>query len=296
MTTIKKSKTISIIGLGQMGKKLAQLYVDAGFEVIVWNRSKARASDLKNVKIADNVLDAIKDSRLSIICVSDNNAVLEILDGIRDKKAFMNKTLLNLTTGSPKEASKIEAIITEHSGEYINGALQVAPDQMGLEGTTILVSGIQNAYSQHKSSLDVLGGNLKYLGEKAAASSAMDLATLTWLYGSYIGLIYGVTLAQQYGLKLEDFSTIIGEITPGFTDFFKHEIDVINREDYRITQSPLPISVSATQRIADSFEELDVIQEFPQTLARILAEADRKGLYNEELASIIKVIAKTADS
>jgi 3-hydroxyisobutyrate dehydrogenase-like beta-hydroxyacid dehydrogenase len=251
---------------------------------------------LKNVKIADNVLDAIMDSRLSIICVSDNNAVLEILDSIRDKKAFVNKTLLNLTTGSPKEASKLEAIITEHGGEYINGALQVAPDQMGLEGTTILVSGIQNAYSQHKSSLDVLGGNLKYLGEKAAASSAMDLATLTWLYGSYIGLIYGVTLAQQYGLKLEDFSTIIGEITPGFTDFFKHEIDVINREDYRITQSPLPISVSATQRIADSFKELDVIQEFPQTLARILAEADRKGLYNEELASIIKVIGKTAGS
>lgn len=78
--------------------------------------------------------------------------------------------------------------------------------------------------------------------------------------------------------------------------FFKHEIDVINREDYRITQSPLPISVSATQRIADSFKELDVIQEFPQTLARILAEADRKGLYNEELASIIKVIGKTAGS
>jgi len=292
MTTTKKSTKISIIGLGQMGKKMAQLYVDAGFEVIVWNRSKSRASDLKNVKIADNVLEAVKDSTLSIFCVSDNKAVLEILDGLTDKKVLIGKTVLNLTTGSPKEATEIEALINELGGSYINGALQVAPDQMGLENTTILVSGTRDAYLQNKSSLDILGGNPKYLSEKAAASSAMDLATLTWLYGSYIGLMYGVKLAQQYGLKLEDFSTIIGEITSGFTDFFKHEIDVINRGDYSITQSPLPISVAATQRIADSFKELNVMQEFPETLARILEEASNKGLGNEELAAIIKVIGK----
>ncbi|MFC3199479.1 hypothetical protein ACFOET_17790, partial [Parapedobacter deserti] len=188
------------------------------------------------------------------------------------------KTILNLTTGSPKEASQIEAILSEKGGHYINGALQVAPDQMGLESTTVLLSGNSNVYLQNKSVVDVLGGNLKYLGENPSASSAMDLATLTWLYGSYIGLIYGVKLSRQYGLKLEDYSVIIGEITPGFTDFFKHEIDVINRADYQVTQSPLSISVAATQRIADSFKELDVLQEFPKTLAEILNKAHHKGL------------------
>jgi 3-hydroxyisobutyrate dehydrogenase-like beta-hydroxyacid dehydrogenase len=186
----------------------------------------------------------------------------------------------------------MEALITSQGGNYINGALQVAPDQMGHKDTTILVSGTKNAFLENKYSLDVLGGNIKYLGEKAAASSAMDLATLTWLYGSYVGLMYGVELSRQYGLKLEDFSAIIEEVTPGYTTFFKHQIDVINRGDYHITQSPLSISVAATRRIANSFKELNVMQEFPENIARILAEADRKGLYNEELAAIIKVIEK----
>jgi 3-hydroxyisobutyrate dehydrogenase-like beta-hydroxyacid dehydrogenase len=115
---------------------------------------------------------------------------------------------------------------------------------------------------------------------------------LTLLYGSYIGLIYGVKLSQQYGLKLEDYSKIVGEITPGFTDFFKHEIEVINRGDYQITQSPLPISVAATRRIADSFKELEILQEFPEILAKILAEASQQGLDNKELAAVIKVIER----
>ncbi|WP_257670422.1 NAD(P)-dependent oxidoreductase [Parapedobacter tibetensis] len=291
-TTKKANGKVSVLGLGQMGRKLVQLYVDAGYEVTVWNRTKSKALDLENVKIADHAAEAIASSTLIIICVYDNKGTFGILESLADQQILAHKTIVNLTTGSPKEAGEIEKIISAHGGHYINGAIQAAPDQMGLENTTILLSGNKNAYQQHKGALDILGGNLKHLSEKAAASSAMDLATLTWLYGSYIGLIYGVKLSQWYGLNLEDYGTIIGEITPGFTEFFKYEIDVINREDYRITQSPLTISVAATQRIADTFKELDVLQEFPAVLANILEKADRKGLANEELAAIVKVIDK----
>ncbi|HEY0670254.1 MAG TPA: NAD(P)-binding domain-containing protein [Sphingobacteriaceae bacterium] len=292
MTTTNKSNKVSIIGLGQMGRKLTQLYLDAGYEVIVWNRTASKASDLNHVKIAGSAGEAVRDSTICIICVYDNNATLEIFESIPEKNVFADKTVINLTTGSPKEAHDIEKMINAQGGYYINGAIQVAPDQMGLESTTILLSGSLNAYQQSKSFMDVLGGNLKYLSEKPSASSAMDLATLTWLYGSYIGLIYAVKLCQQYGLELKDFSEVVGEVTPGYTDFFKYEIDVIQRGDFRVTQSPLPISVAATRRIADSFRELNVIQDFPEILAGILEKAHHKGLHNEELAAIIKVIGE----
>lgn len=292
MTT--NTNKISIIGLGQMGRKMAQLYADAGFEVTVWNRTPNKAADLKPVTIANSLLQAIVASPISLICVYDNKATLELLNSIDNKGFLAERTIVNLTTGSPAEATEIEALIAEQRGHYINGAIQVAPDQMGLADTTILVSGNGNAYLQNKVILTVLGGNVKFLGENAAASSAMDLATLTWLYGSYVGLMYGTALSRQYGLKLKDFSEIVQEVTPGYTEFFKHEIDMINQENYGITQSPLPISVSATQRIADSFKALEVRQEFPALLAKLLNDASKKGLDNEELAAIIKVIEKTA--
>lgn len=287
--TIRK---ISVIGLGQMGRKIVQLYVDAGYQVTVWNRTKGKATELSGIVEAESVEAAIAASPLSIVIVYDNQGTLEILKRVKDERIYIGKTIANFTTGSPKEAAEIETIISTLGGRYINGAIQVAPDQMGLESTTILVSGDKRAFNQQEPVLGILGGNLKHLSENAAASSAMDLATLTWLYGSYVGLIYGVNLSQEYGLNLADYSSIIGEIAPGFVDFFQYEVNVINRGDYQITQSPLPISVAATQRIAESFQELNVLQEFPQVLKSILQEAHEKGLNNEELAAITKVVGK----
>ena len=37
---------VAFIGLGRMGHGMAGRYLDAGFAVAVWNRSKAKAEDL----------------------------------------------------------------------------------------------------------------------------------------------------------------------------------------------------------------------------------------------------------
>ena len=38
--------TVAFIGLGRMGHGMAGRYLDNGFAVAVWNRSKAKAEDL----------------------------------------------------------------------------------------------------------------------------------------------------------------------------------------------------------------------------------------------------------
>lgn len=292
MKTPGKQQRISVIGLGQMGQKIAQLYTEGGFEVIVWNRTPGKTKGLGDVKTAASAGDAILASPISIICVYDNKAVDEILGGIPGKSIFSTKVLVNLSTGSPEEAKNFETILRKYGGSYLNGAIQVAPEQMGLPDTTILMAGDKDIFEQTRETLSVLGGNLKHLGNEASASPAMDLATLSWLYGSYMGLMYGVKLCQSFGLSLKDYGTIIGEIVPGFKAFFLHEINTIDQGDFRITQSPLAISVSATQRIADTFKGINVAREFPDIIAEILKEADKSGLGDKELSAIIKVIER----
>lgn len=291
MTKTISNKKVAVIGLGTMGRKLAQMYAEAGFEVYVWNRTSSRAYTLKNVKVAESAEAAILAVSLVIICVYDNQATMEILDSL-DKKILARKVILNFTTGTPSEAEQLETMINQHNGNYLNGAIQVAPDQMGLPDTTILMAGDHAVFEQHGREINVLGGNIKYLNTKAAASPAMDLAALSWLYGSYIGLIYGVKLCQAFDLKLSDYGKIIGEIQPGFGEFFKHSINQIDHEQWEITQSPLSISVSATQRIANTLKELPLAQEFPQIIASMFQEANSRGLAEKEVIAIIKVIER----
>ncbi|MCA9517596.1 MAG: NAD(P)-binding domain-containing protein, partial [Myxococcales bacterium] len=40
------SENVAIIGLGAMGRRMAGRLLDAGFDVVVWNRSAGPAADL----------------------------------------------------------------------------------------------------------------------------------------------------------------------------------------------------------------------------------------------------------
>jgi 3-hydroxyisobutyrate dehydrogenase-like beta-hydroxyacid dehydrogenase len=284
------TKQITVLGLGSMGIKLAQLLVDAQQSVSVWNRTISKANALPGVSIHPEPEAAISASPVIVLCVYDYEAVKGILYSLKDKAVLAGKTLINFTTGSPQEADEIETWLGTHNAHYLNGALQVAPDQMGLADTTILLSGNPITYQEHKETLGIFGGNVKYLGDKASLASAMDLATLSWLYGSYLGMLHGVGLCQQSGLALDAFRDILGEITPGFTEFFKYEIDVIKRGDFTVSQSPLAISVAATQRIHQAAQAYGLDTSFLQVISNYLQVADRKGLANQEVASLIQVI------
>lgn len=273
-----------------MGTRLAELLVAQGYSISVWNRTRAKADAIAGVKVFENLEEAIRQNPLIVICVLDYEAVHLIFENITDKSILTGKTLINFTTADPQEAGQLETMLANLNAGYINGAIQVAPDQMGLPETTIIVSGNQKHFERSRDALTVFGGNIKYLGDRAALASAMDLATLTWLYGSYSGLIHGIVLSQKTGLSLGAFSEILGEITPGFTEFFKHQIGVVEKGDFTISQSPLSISVAATQRIHNAFRNAGIQPAFIKTISDLLQKAESDGLADQELAALVKVV------
>ena len=289
MTNNISSEKISVIGLGQMGKRIAEILVQNNYDVTVWNRTAGKAN-VKRSKVSEQVEHAIAQSKISIICVLDNAAVMEILNDVKDKKVFDNKVILNFTTGSPAEVKELELWLKDVGTAYVNGAIQVAPNQMGLPDTTILIGGKREAFKLCEPILSVLGGNVKFLGEHASASPAMDMATLSWVYGSCIGLFYGAALCQKEGINLEVYRAIVEEIAPGFLEFYKHEINMINQSNFEITQSPLSISVAASQRIADTVKSMGFDTDFTDAIATLLRKASDKGYQDEEVAALIKVI------
>lgn len=287
MEKIVKNR-VTVAGLGSMGVKLVELLAGAGYNVTAWNRTAAKGDKLTNAAFQPDLTAAIGAGDSIIICVYDHAAVMEIFNAVTGQEVLRGKTVINFTTGSPAEARAIAAWLKVRGAVYVQGALQVAPDQMGLPDTTILLSGA--AFEAAKPILDVFGGNLQYLGEEAGLASAADLATLAWLYGSYTGLMYGVEMARKAGLPLARFASILGGITPGFTEFFKHQVGVIQSGDFEVSQSPMTISIAAVQRIRDTFAQTGVKTDFWDSINGLLKTAQQQGLDKQELAALVKVL------
>src|SRR6202035_3703726 len=67
---------VGFIGLGRMGHGMAGRYLDAGFTVSVWNRSKAKAEDLiaRGARWATSPEDAAIDADAVVTMVADDQA------------------------------------------------------------------------------------------------------------------------------------------------------------------------------------------------------------------------------
>ncbi len=281
---------VTVIGLGQMGMRLVELLRRAGKSVTVWNRNAAKAAALNGVTVAGSPAEAIAASPATLLIVADDDAVREILgsDGARD--AVAGRTLVNLGTSGPNAAKTLADGVAAAGGTYIDGAIQAAPSQMGEPDTPVLLSGPRGAYEAVEPMLRILAGNLVYLGEATDAVAYMDLATLSYVYGSYAGFLHGARIAEATGIDPTIYGKLVKVISPSFGAFFEHQAGVIASGDFSISESPMRISIAAVDRIAETSAELRINCELPDLFNAWLTRASAQGLADKELAALIEVL------
>jgi 3-hydroxyisobutyrate dehydrogenase-like beta-hydroxyacid dehydrogenase len=275
-----------------MGATIARLFAGHGHEVTAWNRSAGKADALAplGVRAAASAAQAIAASDAVVLIVADYRAADAILHGPGIAQAARGKLFINLGTGSPGDARAAEAWAGRHGARHLDGAIQAAPSQMGQPDTPILLSGAKPAWDQAQPLLAALGGGNLYLGEDVAAAATMDLATLSYVYGAFLGFIHGARMAETQGLDVAQYGRIVHRISPSFGAFFEHEAKVIAAGDFGITESPLRISIEATARILRESQAAGLDARVPALSAALFAEADRAGLGGEEAAALIKLL------
>lgn len=285
-------QSTTIIGLGQMGATLARLLLERGAPVTVWNRTAARAAPLEalGARPAGDPAAAVAGSDVTVLCVHDARASRAILAHAGVAEVARGKLLIDLSTGSPADARALQAWAHEHGADYLDGAIQAAPEQMGRPDTTLLLSGAPEAFHRAETLLRVFGGNLKHLGPDPGAAAAMDAATLSYVYGSFLGFLYGARFAEAEGFGVDGYGRIVAEIAPSFGAFLAHEGAVIARGDYAASQSPMSISIEATARLATMARESGLASELPELVAGLFAKAARAGYGGEEAAALVKVL------
>lgn len=283
---------VTVIGLGAMGATLARLLLRSGKSVTLWNRTEDKAASLigEGAEFARSAAAAVAASPIVVVCVYDYRAANAILDTADVAAALPGRVVVQLTTGSPQEARDSERWARERGALYLDGAIQAAPSQMAQPDTTILLSGAQAAHERSLPVLKIFAGNLKYLGEEAGLASAMDLATLSYVYGAIVGFMHGALISEAEGFGVHAYGAIVAEIAPSFGAFLKHEGAVIQSGDYAISESPLRISVEATERLAVAARESGINTEFPSFAAGLFRRAAAAGHGEQELAALIKVL------
>src|SRR5580693_1750786 len=123
---------VAFIGLGKMGHGMAGRYLDAGFTLSVWNRSKAKAEDLiaRGARWATSPEDAAVDADAVVTMVADDEASRAVWLGKDGAAASMKAGTLAIecSTVSYDHARDMARTLGERGLIYIDSPVSAGPE------------------------------------------------------------------------------------------------------------------------------------------------------------------------
>ena len=199
-------KKIGFIGTGIMGAAMAGHLLAAGFEVSVYNRTKAKAEGLveKGAKWCDSPGQCAKGQDAVITIVGYPKDVEEVYlgkDGILSN-AGEGAYVIDMTTSSPILA---ERIFTEAKQKGIHAVdAPVTGGDVGAKNASlsILVGGEKSSFEALKPVFSAMGKNLVYMGSAGAGQKAKACNQIA-IAGALAGACEAYAYAQASGLDLE---------------------------------------------------------------------------------------------
>ncbi|WP_394615307.1 NAD(P)-dependent oxidoreductase [Lentzea sp. JNUCC 0626] len=253
------AEAITLLGLGNLGRALAETFVRGGHPVTVWNRSAAKASGLA-ATVAGSASEAVAASELVVVAVLDHDAAQQVLRDVDVR----GKALVNLTSGTPDDARDLAAWADERGAEYLHGAVYAVPQTIGTDASSIIYSG--SAAVAERKSLALLG-KVTYLGADAGRASGYDVAILAGMYGLLGGFLHAAALARANGIGVSDLTPLLAswltDLQPALTTFAA-EIDASSYDNAEsslaMNQSGLATLIRAARTQGVPFAGLDAVK------------------------------------
>src|SRR6478672_9371749 len=134
---------VGFIGLGRMGHGMAGRYLDTGFSVAVWNRSKAKAEDLiaRGARWAASPSDAADGADAVVTMVADDAASRAVWLGNDGAATKMKSGALAIecSTVSYQQALDLSRELRGRGLVYVDSPVTGLPDAAASGKLTLLV-------------------------------------------------------------------------------------------------------------------------------------------------------------
>jgi len=197
---------VAFIGLGRMGHGMAGRYLEAGFTVSVWNRSKAKAEDLiaRGARWATSPEDAAIDADAVVTMVADDNASREVWLSKEGAAATMKAgtVAIECSTISYRHALELARELRSRGLVYIDSPVTGLPDAAASGKLTMLVGAEPADLEKARPYLVPLSSAIRHFGP---VGSGTVFKLINNLMGAIqiAGIAEGLAIAEQAGLDMK---------------------------------------------------------------------------------------------
>jgi 3-hydroxyisobutyrate dehydrogenase-like beta-hydroxyacid dehydrogenase len=194
---------IGFIGLGAMGSRLAKRLQDAGYPLIVYNRTRQKTEPFQRagVAVAESPRDAARHSDLLMSSVADDRALKQVMFGPDGALAGVHAghILIDLSSVYPETSIMMAEAAAGANATFLDAAISGTTTAVEQGEVMILVGGDRHTFERCRAILRNFGKLIEYMGP-AGSGTTTKLVINTLLGVEMQAIAEAIALGEKAGL------------------------------------------------------------------------------------------------
>lgn len=280
---------IAFIGLGKMGSAIAMRFLEAGYDLTVFNRTPAKVVPFieKGAHGGDSIASSVKSADVIFTCLLDDKAILEVTHELA-QNILPDAIHVGLSTILPDTAQTLQEIHQQNQGDYLAAAVLGIP-KVAMKGKlTTFCAGSEKSLQKVQKLLEVFSEQVLFLGHNIRAANIMKIC-MNYSLITTIELISELyVFAEKSGLDQEIVKTGLHQIYghPGF----KQYIEKISRRDFDDANFDVVCGNKDTSLFQEAFARVGVAPELANIVKSRFISALALGMNKKDWSCIYELV------
>ncbi len=203
------SMRTGVIGVGNMGSRMAGRIRDAGHDVVAFDRDRARLQ-ASGVAAAKSVADLMGNVDLVLLSLPDSSVVEPVVlePGGVAESGRRGQVVIDLSTSSPESTRRVSATCAARGLSFVDAGISGGASAAEAGTLTLMVGGDPEALARARPILDCFAAEIFHMGDSGAGHVAKVLNN--FLNGISLAATAEVMVAaKRSGLDLEQFLAVL---------------------------------------------------------------------------------------
>lgn len=194
---------IGFLGLGIMGRGMVRNLLQAGHQVLAWNRTKrALPADLSGAKLCATIAEAVAGKTLVIVSLTGPDAQRAVLEGPEGLFAVAEPgaVIVDTTTTDPLLAADLAAEAAKRGLRYLDAPVFGSRNEAWEGRLDFICGGERATFDAVKPVLETMAATVHYLGASGKGAAAKLVGNLL-VAAQMVSLGEALSIARKAGLE-----------------------------------------------------------------------------------------------
>jgi 3-hydroxyisobutyrate dehydrogenase-like beta-hydroxyacid dehydrogenase len=225
---------VGLIGLGNMGTAVAERLLDAGYPLVVSNRTREKADAVseRGAVVAASAAELAAQVDVVITSLADDDA-FEAVAATVLPAARPGAVLVDLSTVSPAVSARVAAQAEAASVRYLRAPVSGNPTVVRAGNLSFIVSGPPETLEEVEPVIRAIGPTVHHVGDGEQAR-VVKLAINLMIAVLAQSISEALVLGEAAGVSREALLAVMGSSAVG-APFVKYKTEPLLRDDFSAT-------------------------------------------------------------